>query len=487
MRAQLVWAAASSLALVGCASIAGLDDLELRVQEQAGTGAAGTTADDAGAESGRGGAGGGSAGTQGGRGGTSSPTQPDGGTPSDGSTPPSMDCEAGWMWSDAEGECIDLCAVAMCDPHAQCTVIDGGARCDCVAPYVGEGTSCTFDASCALLDCDDHAECIVTGQDQRECECLDGYVGTGEECTNPDDCAGSPCGGRGTCSDLVGGYDCECFDGYSGLDCATDVCAPNPCVANIPCTRTETGYACVPLCADQPGEKCAKGELCARDEDCETEECDPESHTCWDSRCISPAGREVVLLGDSYVNYTVNGSLRVPLQDLAIREGTLAGSFRDYAVAGATFAQIADQYTMAKAAEPGETVVILTGGLSDILLSCDDAAPDSAECKQIVDDMVVDLEGLLAQMAADGVAHVIYFFYPDLANSIANVTLTYARPLTSAACAGSSTCHFVDLRLPFLGHSDWIAADGIHPSTAGYTVIAQEVWKVMKDECIYQP
>ncbi len=492
MARHLTLVATCGFLLLGCSSIAGIDDLELRAREpRAGEG--GPDASQAGAsgragsgdDAGSGGDAGGSGGTQGGA--WRPPAQLDGGTPDGGSTPMPVDCSRGWMWSEAAGECIDLCAAALCDPNAQCTVIGETARCDCIAPYVGEGTSCTFDASCALLDCDDHAECVVTGQDQRECECLEGYVGSGEDCTNRDDCAGDPCEGRGSCSDLVGGYDCACFDGYSGTDCATDVCTPNPCPANIPCARTATGHECLPMCADQPGEKCAKGELCARNEDCATNECDQESHTCWDSRCISPAGLETVLIGDSYVNYPAAGGVRIPLQNLATTQGTALSGFRDYAVPGAKFADVAAQYATAKNQPPGETVVVLTGGLSDILLSCDDSAPGNAECKQLVDDMVDDLETLLAQMAADGVDHVIYFFYPYITSSITNTTIDYAYLLVRPACVGRSNCHFIDLRAVFDNHLEWIGADGIHPSGSGYTAIAQEIWDVMKAECIYQP
>jgi hypothetical protein len=59
------------------------------------------------------------------------------------------------------------------------------------------------------------------------------------------------------------------------------------------------------------------------------------------------------------------------------------------------------------------------------------------------------------------------------------------------ATGGKLTCHFIDLRTPF-GNSGTaggpnIGPDSVHPSQAGQTIIATEIEKVMKANCLGQP
>ena len=73
--------------------------------------------------------------------------------------------------------------------------------------------------------------------------CSDGF--TGMDCeTNIDDCATDPCV-NGTCTDLVGGYNCTCQAGFTGTNCSIDIddCASNPCV-NGTCMDLVNGYNC---------------------------------------------------------------------------------------------------------------------------------------------------------------------------------------------------------------------------------------------------
>ena len=122
--------------------------------------------------------------------------------------------------------------------------------------------------------------------------CPNGFAGDGigdSGCHNSDDCAAGDetmCG-RGSCSDLILGYECACEDGWAndpdtecpeGLDpcarCSIDLdeCGSNPCV-NGDCTDGDNSYECactagfqgencdesVDECAEEP---CANGGVC---------------------------------------------------------------------------------------------------------------------------------------------------------------------------------------------------------------------------------
>ena len=213
---RLLAACSCCLAVLGCQSIAGLDDLRVRAGEPdaaipnpagsgtSGAGGAGTTAwNDAGdsavlpVEAGT--------------------SEPDGGQPPDTGVPDPITCASGSAWSADEGKCVDLCDLAMCDPNAQCAVVNDAAKCDCPSPYIGNGETCTYDASCAMLGCDEErAACIEMDNGTRACECLDGYTGSGTTCTNIDECAQStgPCDSNAECDDTEGGFICTCNPGY---------------------------------------------------------------------------------------------------------------------------------------------------------------------------------------------------------------------------------------------------------------------------------
>jgi lysophospholipase L1-like esterase len=90
-------------------------------------------------------------------------------------------------------------------------------------------------------------------------------------------------------------------------------------------------------------------------------------------------------------------------------------------------------------------------------------------------------------MQADGVKHVIYYFYPRTALLQSGANVDYALPIVKAGCdrfKGALTCHFVDTRDAFQGQN-WFS-DGIHPSDPGQRAIASLVWQVMVDQCIAQ-
>jgi lysophospholipase L1-like esterase len=82
----------------------------------------------------------------------------------------------------------------------------------------------------------------------------------------------------------------------------------------------------------------------------------------------------------------------------------------------------------------------------------------------------------LTKVKSDGTVQAIVYYIPTTANVADTLT-----PTMSPACASSPVpCYFLDLRPLFSGHPDYIGGDNIHPSSAGGTVIANAVWKIIQ-------
>ena len=145
---------------------------------------------------------------------------------------------------------------------------------------------------------------------------------------------------------------------------------------------------------------------------------------------------------------------------------------------------IADEYAAA-AADAGVKVVIMNGGGADVLISpCPSV---DASCPALA-AAAAGAEELLAKMAADGVAHVVYAFYPDPVDATVRAKMDALRPLVESACKNSAlACHWLDLRSTFAGHyAEYIKTDGLNPTEAGSQASAQAIWAVMQSECIAQ-
>jgi hypothetical protein len=102
--------------------------------------------------------------------------------------------------------------------------------------------------------------------------------------------------------------------------------------------------------------------------------------------------------------------------------------------------------------------------------------------------------------AADsGVKDVVYFFYPHVPEGTLvggdhpNAMLDYSLPKVEQLCKdaesmtdGRLRCHFVNTVPLFEGHPELFADSDIHENPDGSKVIADAVWKTMKDACIAQ-
>jgi hypothetical protein len=220
------------------------------------------------------------------------------------------------------------------------------------------------------------------------------------------------------------------------------------------------------------------------------------------------------VIGDSYINYVEQLNPRLAMR--AIADGALrAGEeWRLYALPGASMASggiagfIPDQFALAHDEDADIRAVVMTGGGNDLLIAdpflggsectSNPMAATDAACKMVV-QLAIDAAKALMVTAADaGVRDTVYFFYPHLpgggfGGTHPNVMLDYAYPLAKATCddaaalsKGRMRCHFIDLR-PIFDGKPWIADDLIHPTAEGSEAIADEVWRVMKAQCIGQP
>jgi hypothetical protein len=225
--------------------------------------------------------------------------------------------------------------------------------------------------------------------------------------------------------------------------------------------------------------------------------------------CLSKAS-EVVLLGDSYVNWPTH-AFPADLNALA------AQTFRLYAVGGFSMGSggiglIPPELDQALAADPNIKTVVMTGGGNDILIpdllqfpqggNCkNDPNPASIpDCQKIVQKALDAATAMMKRAADAGVKDVVYFFYPHVPEGTLlgglhpNAMLDYAFPKVKALCdeaysqtSGRLTCHFVDMNPVFQGHPEWFVFGDIHPNAQGSAAMAQAVWAKMKADCIAQP
>jgi hypothetical protein len=197
---------------------------------------------------------------------------------------------------------------------------------------------------------------------------------------------------------------------------------------------------------------------------------------------------QVLVIGDSF--FAISHQITAYLEEYARAVGALGAGER-YRDNSATINNalamggngITAQYTRG-VEEADVRVVIMNGGGPDMLLSsC--PAPVS-ECPALV--AAADAaQALLDQMATDGVAHVVYAFYPDPTDPAMLERMDALRDLIEPICAASAVpCHWVDLRESLVGGAAHLSADGLIPTAAGSEVSATAIWGVMQRECVAQ-
>uniref|UniRef100_A0AAQ5Z5T4 Protein eyes shut homolog n=1 Tax=Amphiprion ocellaris TaxID=80972 RepID=A0AAQ5Z5T4_AMPOC len=178
-------------------------------------------------------------------------------------------CLRGFSGKHCE-ERIDYCGLLSinCLNEGLCLSVIGGYQCVCTPGWTGE--FCQYVGDACLIkpnSCLNGATCITTSQPssppQYTCKCP-----RGTKCeTEINECDSNPCQHNGTCSDLLGDYDCKCPTGFLGKNCEDDIdaCAlpNNMCPPKTQCLDLADGleYTCHVLCP-QNLQPCANGGLC---------------------------------------------------------------------------------------------------------------------------------------------------------------------------------------------------------------------------------
>jgi len=217
-------------------------------------------------------------------------------------------------------------------------------------------------------------------------------------------------------------------------------------------------------------------------------------------------GSQIIFVGDSFLAAPTS-NIAFELEALMQTSGSTAYSemprFRQ--LVGTTMEQIVAQYDTEKELDPDIKVVIANGGGNDVLVtdrSCLlEAPPSNTGCAATVENALEHARRLMEKAEADGVEHVVYFYYPHEPTfglfqgdaPAINDSLDYAEPMARAQCESSPICTFVSLReaagdSPGSGYVDrgYHDLDGTHPSPAGSKFFAAAIWAAMVDRCIAQ-
>lgn len=218
------------------------------------------------------------------------------------------------------------------------------------------------------------------------------------------------------------------------------------------------------------------------------------------------SGSQVIFIGDSFLAAPTS-NIAFELETLMQESGSTAYSetprFRQ--LVGTTMEQIVAQYDTEHELDPDIKVVIANGGGNDVLVTDRtcllEAPPANTGCAATIANALEHARSLMAKAEADGVEHVVYFFYPHEPTAglfqgdapAINDSLDYAEPMARAICESSSICTFVSLSeaagdSPGSGYVDrgYHDLDGTHPSPAGSKFFAAAIWAQMVESCIAQ-
>lgn len=191
-------------------------------------------------------------------------------------------------------------------------------------------------------------------------------------------------------------------------------------------------------------------------------------------------GQDVVLIGDSWMNL----GLGVGIQQSVVK----AAASKPYRRFGAPGTRMLDgvipsQYAAAKAENPNIKTVIMTGGGNDVLLTphvLADCLVLGAACKSQIDKVGDAYKKLTSDAAADGVADIVIVLYTR-GTLLGPRVIDYIWTKMTPICDSSPVrCHLLDPDK--LGAGVVKTRDGIHPTNAGYDLIGEGVYALMKSE-----
>jgi len=276
-------------------------------------------------------------------------------------------------------------------------------------------------------------------------------------------------------------------DALSGAARCTSM---SPRVAQLRCGEASPARTCDVACVDALDCSLLDRDFACIDGYCRTPSFSPpvvEPRSCSASN-LQP--EDVLILGDVLIELS---TFAAELEARANEADKLAAGahYRNRASSGNSFFggtvfTYASVYATAKAERPAR-VVIMDGGATDVLNNnC--AGMLNNDCPAAV-AAVEGAERLFETFAADGVEHLVYFYYHDaVENSNLRDGIDLLRPLLRNVCGKSPVpCHFVDLKAPFAGHPEYsTGVDGIVFSDVGAGVAADAVWAMMEERCVAQ-
>jgi lysophospholipase L1-like esterase len=108
----------------------------------------------------------------------------------------------------------------------------------------------------------------------------------------------------------------------------------------------------------------------------------------------------------------------------------------------------------------------------------------SSTCKNLINDVYVDIVNLLNQMGRDGVDNIIYQGYSYqkngyISSSKLNKAVDYGDAKMALAVANATAAAnyrvFIDPRSTIVPSTD-LKSDGVHPNTAGSQKFATLIW-----------
>jgi hypothetical protein len=202
-------------------------------------------------------------------------------------------------------------------------------------------------------------------------------------------------------------------------------------------------------------------------------------------------GRDVVTIGDSWMNYFItSGGIEGALDRLA---GPLGVKYRHYGVAGVEMLAgnllgqpIPTQFDAAVRQNRDIKTVIMTGGGNDVLISGPaDCRAGGPQCRAKLVRIKDAIVALWEKMAKAGVQDVIYIGYSEGAGNGA-APAEFANAMKNGvgeACLAMTTirCHVVE-STPIVNRR--LAGDGIHPAPVASDDLAKAIVKLMADQGI---
>lgn len=279
------------------------------------------------------------------------------------------------------------------------------------------------------------------------------------------------------------------------MSCLCGVCT-RACTDDEQCGELPASECRAPIdptaCMDGPAALCDA--TCNVDADCRDIS---TSHRCVLNVCrggpaecatASVEPNEVLVIGDAFFGATHQVTAFLEASARSAGALTVGERYRDHSSPLNNALAVGEngvpsQYAEAQAEAPVD-VVIMNGGGADALIA---VCPVATECPALV-DAAGAAEALLGQMAADGVSHVVYAFYPDPVDTALRAKIDVLRTLIEPLCTASPVpCHWVDLRATVGDRAqEYLSPDGLAPTAAGSEAVAAALWAVMRRECIAQ-